>query len=83
VSLISVSNEPHDAEFYRLEDSVGAIAHDVSGEKRGVFVRIPAGSVLQLQGDAPESNMVQVVWRGRRFLLFGIDLAERASRFDS
>lgn len=82
MSLISASNTHSDAEFYRLEDSIGAIAHDISGEKRGVFVRIPAGSVLQIQGGAPQSNMVEVLWRGRRFLLFGIDLAERASRFD-
>jgi hypothetical protein len=67
---------------YLLEAAVSAVklgeTADSRSESSGITT-IPAGSSILVEGRCTIPGMIDVVWDGRAYALFSIDLEDRAS----
>ncbi len=63
----------------RLEVHPGSSLRDPT-EK---LVEIPAGAVIEVEGLASSSGLINVLWNGDAFSVFNEDLQEKARRIDT
>lgn len=67
---------------YILEASVAAVKLGNTVENRresAGFATIPAGSKVLVEGRSTLSGLIDVVWDGRTYALFSVDLETRAA----
>jgi hypothetical protein len=65
---------------YRVDDALPAINTEMATDSgAGLFSYIPEGAVVAVRGDAGKPGMLEVTWDGRRYVLFGEDLEDRAT----
>ncbi|MDP8981587.1 MAG: hypothetical protein M3O35_13470 [Acidobacteriota bacterium] len=63
----------------RLEVHPGSSLRDPT-EK---LVEIPAGAMIEVEGLASSSGLINVLWNGDAFSVFNEDLQEKARRIDT
>lgn len=63
----------------KLEEHPGSSLRDPTG----TLIEIPAGAVLETEGSAAHSGLINVLWQGGAFAVFYEDLKERAQQLSS
>jgi len=58
----------------RLESHHGSSLRDPTAD----LIEIPAGSVIETEGHADSSGLINILWNGQAFSVFDEDLREKA-----